>query len=111
MTFSGNEGNFTYSITIGTKGSTFNFDYNGYSYPDRFNVYLPNGTRIFTKMAGQPGKPSPSCYCPLCKVNNEETFANSNVNLTRPFGVSAIKVVVNGYCPGTMWQFTVGCAV
>jgi hypothetical protein len=80
------------------------------SYPDRFNVFLPNGTRIFSIMSGQPGKPSRSCYCNLCKVNNEETFANGFVTLPRPKGVTSVQVVVNGYCPGTAWNFRVDCA-
>lgn len=97
-TFSGNEGNYTYSITIGTAGSTFNFAYNAYNLPDRFNVFLPNGTRIFTRLSGTPGKPSKDCKCSLCR--SEETFTNSNINLKRPTGVSSVRVVVNGYCKG-----------
>lgn len=95
--FSGNEGDFNYSINIGTKGKNFNFAWDGYSFPDRFNVFLPNGTRIFTRMAGKPGNPSRSCTCSKCM--SEETFANGNINLKRPPGVSSVKVVVNGYCP------------
>lgn len=33
--FQGQEGNYTFSIVIGTAGPTFNFAYDAYSYPDR----------------------------------------------------------------------------
>lgn len=96
--YSGSEGNFSYSITIGSNGTAFNFNYNAYSFPDRFNVFLPNGTRIFTKMAGTAGNPSRDCTCSKCM--SEQTFANGNINLPRPKGVSSVLVIVNGYCPG-----------
>jgi hypothetical protein len=40
----------------------------------------------------------------------EETFANGVVTLSRPVGVSSVRIEINGYCPGTLWQFQVGCA-
>jgi hypothetical protein len=106
--FSGNEGDFSFQITIGTGGPNFKFTYNAYSFPDRFNVFLPNGTRIFTKLAGTPGFPSSSCKCGKCM--SEMTYKNDFVMLPRPTGVSSVRVVVNGYCAGTQWTFTAGCA-
>jgi hypothetical protein len=107
-TFQGKEGNFSFSITIGNAGPNFNFTFDAYQLPDRFSVFLTNGTRIFTRLAGTPGKPSKDCYCSKC--TGEETFANGWVILPRPSGVSTVQVVVNGYCLGTQWKFTAGCA-
>lgn len=36
-------GNFTYSISIGTGGSKFNFQYDAYSYPDRWVARVAEG--------------------------------------------------------------------
>jgi hypothetical protein len=115
FTETGGKGTKNATVNIGTSGPKFTFWFNAYQMPDQFNVFLPNGTRIFSRLAGTPSKPnknSPHCYCGECKG---QTFANivypsPGVVLDRPRGVSAFLVSVNGYCTGTGWQFRVACA-
>jgi hypothetical protein len=108
VSFNGEEGTYTYSVTIGTAGPLFTFNYNGNNQPDRFTVKAPDGTVLFTKLAGLPGNPSQACICPACA--SEETFPNGSVILARPIGVSTVQVIVNGYCGGTIWDFQMTCA-
>lgn len=91
-------------MAIGTGGPTFDFLYDGSTIPDGFTVSLPNGTVIFSVLAGD----DPSCDCPGCV--GEEVFPNGNVTLARPPGVSIVEVLVNGYCDSTSWQFSTSCA-
>jgi hypothetical protein len=108
MTYTGNVGNKTMSVNIGTNGTRFRFDFNAYNMPDRFSVFLRNGTRIFTRLAGTPGNPSSKhCFCSSCKG---VTLPNGYVVLDRPIGESTVRVEVYGYCSGTGWKVTVGCA-
>jgi hypothetical protein len=107
--YNGAEGNFTYSIPIGNNGTTFNFTMTAYSIPDRFSVFVPNGTMIFSRPS-EAKRTSPTKSGCICTACGGTTTLDGTETLPRPPGVSTVRVLVNGYCAGTQWQFTVGCA-
>lgn len=110
--YSGGNFNITFGINIGTNGTRFRLDYNAYWMPDRFSVFLPNGTQILDILAGWPTQSgqqkSAKCNCNSCVG---VTYPNGGVALDRPVGVSWVRVVVNGYSTGTGWKFTVARSI
>ncbi|KAL4426096.1 hypothetical protein ABPG77_002682 [Micractinium sp. CCAP 211/92] len=139
LAYSGSDGTFTYSVTIGTAGPHFTFSYETYSIPDHLIVTDSKGTVLFDKIVGdsyycsQSGctsykgctgsVPPAGCYCykssntkvpcscTSCSCpGTSQGDGTGSVQLARAPGVSAVQVKVIGGC-GTRWDFRVGCAV
>jgi hypothetical protein len=102
----GFKGTYEVNVTIGTEGPDFEFQWNAYKVPDRFEVYLPNGTRILNVLAGDKNW----CKKDDCSSGCQgDVRKNDKETLNRPVGVSWVRLVVTGYCQRTGWQAKFKC--
>ena len=73
---------------------TFNFQYEAFVEPDRFQMIYEGRTLLDTGLVPRPGVPS-----------------GDTVSLTYSGASRAVTVIVTGPATGTVWNYTVGCPV
>jgi hypothetical protein len=107
-------GTYEYNITIGTKGPTFWFQWNAYTIPDTYSIFLPNGTLHHRILAGESKQCTNKNKCIIAASPGgcQGTFSSqkNKRELARPFGVSWVRLVVTGHCQATSWWAKVQCA-
>ena len=107
VNFSGGQGVRSYSVQIGTGGSQFRFYWDAKDIPDRYTIYTSNGTQLYQVTGGQ----NRACSCRGCRNwNAVGNNYNRGVSITRPSGVSTIRITVEGPCSRTQWRFKVDCS-